>query len=272
MTALILDCDGVLADTERDGHLVAFNETFAELGLAVRWTPENYARLLRIGGGKERLRSLFDHADNPSPDVAGVPRSEGELDALIRTIHAMKTARFIDLVSAGRIAPRPGVRRVVEEARAAGWQLAVASTSAEESVRSVLQSVVGADNASVFAGIFAGDQVRTKKPAPDIYLLACEKLGVGAGTAVVVEDSAVGAAAAAAAGLGHLVTVSAFTREESFPTAAAVVTSLGDDREPTVCLAHAQIPAPGHLVTLEDLDRVRCAVPPTAPIAPSHAH
>ena len=55
--ALIFDCDGVLADTERYGHLVAFNQTFEEFGLPVRWSVAEYQEKLKIGGGKERMAS-----------------------------------------------------------------------------------------------------------------------------------------------------------------------------------------------------------------------
>ena len=222
MTTLIFDCDGVLADTERDGHLVAFNKTFEEFDLSTRWTPAAYSRLLKIGGGKERLRALTSLSGRDS----GIRTPPEEDDVFIARLHRRKTENFIALVEAGALPARPGIARIVSDAAAAGWTLAVASTSAEASVRAVLRSAVG-ELASQFE-VFAGDVVSAKKPAPDIYLLALEKLGAEAQDTVVIEDSGPGAAAAAAAGLSHLVTVSTFTAEDAFPSAAAVVTSLGE--------------------------------------------
>lgn len=258
---LILDCDGVLADTERDGHLVAFNAAFTEAGIASRWDEPTYARLLGIGGGKERLRALFSPA-NLAADPA-LPRSAGEQDELVRHLHSRKTQFFIDLAGSGRLPGRPGVRRVVSEALARRWAVAVASTSSERSVRAVLEAAVGADDAARFAGVFAGDVVARKKPAPDIYLLACARLGVDPREVAVVEDSGLGAEAAAAAGLAHLVTVSSFTRADSFPTAAAVVTCLGDEDEPGAVLGARMEPPPGSPVTLDDLARVAAMTGPS---------
>ncbi|RYV52965.1 HAD-IA family hydrolase [Pengzhenrongella frigida] len=222
--ALIFDCDGVLADTERYGHLPAFNETFAEVGLHVRWTDEDYARYVTIGGGKERMASLL------TPEFVvreGLPRDAEGQRAMIAVWHRIKTGKYTAKVAAGELPGRPGVARLVEEAAAAGWLLAVASTSAEPSVRAVLEHTVGAARAADFA-VFAGDAVERKKPAPDIYLLALRGLGIDAADAVVIEDSANGLAAALAAGLTTVVTVSTYTADEDFTGAALVVSSLGD--------------------------------------------
>ena len=147
MPALIFDCDGVLADTERDGHRPAFNQAFAEAGMDVVWDEEEYGRRLKIGGGKERIASLFDDPD-----------AERER---ILALHKRKTAVYKEIVRSGSLPGRPGIARIVGEARAAGWMLAVASTSAEESVRAVLEHAVGAEDASHFA-VFAGDVVPAK--------------------------------------------------------------------------------------------------------------
>ena len=250
VTTLIFDCDGVLADTERYGHLPAFNQTFREFGLPVQWSEEEYARRLRTGGGKERMASLL------TPEFiseAGLPSdSEGQRAEVARW-HERKTRIYTDMVATGAIAARPGIARIIHEALDAGWTLAVASTSAEASVRAILEHVAGAD-AARFAGVFAGDIVPRKKPAPDIYLLALERLGADADTTLVIEDSANGADAAAAAGLACLVTVNGYTREESFPEACLVVDSLGDPGTTgvEVLIDRAGV-APGAYVTLDDL-------------------
>lgn len=252
MRALIFDCDGVLADTERDGHLPAFNQTFAEFGLPVRWSEEEYGEKLRIGGGKERMASLL------TPEFverAGLPADAEGQRAAVAAWHARKTEIYTGMVAEGRLPARPGVARVIGEALDAGWTLAVASTSAEPSVRAVLEHVAGPERAARFALVLAGDVVPRKKPAPDIYALARERLGGDGRDTLVVEDSRNGLEAAAGAGLPCVVTASSYTGDEDFSEAALVVSSLGDPGEPTRVLANRSRAAPGEWVTLRDLER-----------------
>lgn len=251
MPALIFDCDGVLADTERNGHLPAFNATFAEFGIPVRWSDADYAVKVLIGGGKERMASLL----TPEFTAAnGLPADADGQREVLAAWHKRKSAIYTELVESGALPARPGIARIVSEAVAAGWQLAVASTSAEPSVRAVLEHTVGADAAHF--SVFAGDIVPHKKPAPDIYLLALRELGIDADDAVVVEDSGNGAQAAIAAGLRTLVTVSSYTADEDFTGASLVVSSLGDEHEPARLLADPLGLAPGAQVTLATLTQI----------------
>jgi len=239
MVALIFDCDGVLADTERDGHLPAFNQTFAEFGLPVRWSAEEYRRRLRIAGGKERMRSLL------TPEfvrAAGLPADADSQADLVARWHRRKTEIFTAMVRSEAIAVRPGVGRIARTAASAGWQLAVASTSAVDSVQAVLGAAVGA-LAARFT-IFAGDVGPHKKPAPDIYLLALRELGTPAAEAVVIEDSRNGLLAAAGAGIGCVITLSTYTQHEDMTGAALVVSSLGDPGSPNVNVLANQIETP----------------------------
>lgn len=224
MTALLLDCDGVLADTERYGHLPAFNATFEQHGLPVRWDAATYGEKLRIGGGKERMASLFD--DPGFVAEAGVPDDDEERRALLARWHATKTGQFTRRVADGAVPPRAGVHRLVTGALADGWTVAVCSTSAEASVRAVLRSAVGGVAEEI--PVFAGDVVPAKKPDPAVYLLAVARLGLDPGDTVVVEDSRNGLLAATRAGLACLVTVNGYTRDEDFTEAALVVSELGD--------------------------------------------
>jgi len=248
--ALILDCDGVLADTERYGHLVAFNKTFEEFGLPVRWTVADYQEKLRIGGGKERMASLL----TPSFVArAGLPADAAGQQAAIAAWHRRKTELYLELVASGAVPPRPGVARVVDEALAAGWTVAVASTSAESSVRATLERAVGTQRAQAVS-VFAGDVVPRKKPAPDIYLLALKSLGLPPDSAVVVEDSRNGLLAAADAGITCVITVNDFTKDEDFSEAALVVSSLGDPGGDRIAvLANRSRATPGAWLTLADL-------------------
>jgi HAD superfamily hydrolase (TIGR01509 family) len=240
--ALIFDCDGVLADTERDGHRPAFNQAFAEAGLDVVWDEAEYARRLKIGGGKERIASLFPDAEERRDEILA--------------LHKRKTAIYKEIVRAGKLPARPGIARIVDEAIAADWTLAVASTSAEESVRAVLEHAVGDANAERFA-VFAGDVVPAKKPDPAIYVLALEELDLAREDAIVIEDSRNGLLAAVGAGLRCVVTVSGYTAEEDMSEAVMVVTSLGDPGEPARVLANRGAARPGDIVSLADIDACR---------------
>ncbi len=223
MPALIFDCDGVLADTEQHGHLPAFNQTFADFNVPVRWSVEEYAEKVKIGGGTERMRSIL------TPDVAAYLglKDDAAVDQAILAWHQRKTAIYKELVASGVMPGRPGIARIAQEAYDAGWTLAVASTSAEPAVRAVLTHAVGDVLAKHFV-VFAGDIVPQKKPAPDIYLFALNELNLNPDETIVVEDSANGLRAALGAGLSTLVTVSGFTREEDFTGASLVVSSLGE--------------------------------------------
>lgn len=253
--ALILDCDGVIADTERYGHLPAFNQTFAEFQLPVHWSVDDYKEKLRIGGGKERMVSLLTPA---FVAAAGLPVDPEGQQAAVAAWHRRKTEIYTGLVARGDVPPRPGIARLVGEALDAGWLVAVASTSAEPSVRATLERAVGPETARRVS-VFAGDIVPRKKPAPDIYQLALRELGVAAADAVVIEDSGNGLLAAAGAGLACLVTVNDFTAGEDFGQAALVVTSLGDppapDREgeSAVVLANRSRARPDGWITLADV-------------------
>lgn len=252
MPALIFDCDGVLADTEQYGHLPAFNQTFADFGVPVQWSVDEYAEKVKIGGGKERMRSILTP---PLAETLGLQDADAA-DRAVLAWHQRKTEVYKGLVESGVMPPRPGIARIVQEAHDAGWTLAVASTSAEPAVRAVLEHAVGNGLAESFS-VFAGDIVPAKKPAPDIYLLALRELGVEPQDALVVEDSANGLRAAVGAGLRTLVTVSGFTRGEDFEGAALVVSSLGDPgREQAEVLADPHgvgLSGTVTLATLQDL-------------------
>lgn len=224
--ALIFDCDGVLADTERDGHLVAFNQMWQENGVDWRWSVDQYAEKLKIGGGKERMFSLGQ--DDDFRAVYDVPESQDEWWETVAGWHKRKSEIYKDLIASGALPGRPGVKRLAEEAYEQGWTLVVCSTSALPSVEAVLHHVMGEETAAKFAGVFAGDMVKAKKPAPDIYNLAVEQLDLDPSDCVVVEDSRNGLLAAAAAGMHTIVTFNQLTQDEDFGEADIVVSSLGD--------------------------------------------
>lgn len=250
MNTLIFDCDGVLSDTERHGHLPAFNQTFREFGLPVTWSEEEYGQKLAIGGGKERMATLLT---DEFVRAAGLPRDpELQRRELLRW-HQRKTEIYRERVLRGELPPRPGVRRVIDEALAGGWQLAVASTSAPESVAAVLEVAAGVENARRFAAVLAGDVVPRKKPAPDIYRLAIERLGADVERTLVIEDSQNGLEAALAAGLRCVITVNGYTEHERFDGAELVLSHLGDPGEPMRVLSNHSPCRPEGFVRVRDL-------------------
>jgi len=268
VTALIFDCDGVLADTERYGHLPAFNATFAEFGLPARWDEAEYGERLKIGGGKERMASLF--TDPAFVAAAKIPASDAERAELLASWHRSKTAWFRKLVADGQLPPRPGISRIIPAALAAGWTVAVASTSAGESVRAVLEHAVGAETADRIP-LFVGDVVPAKKPDPAIYLLAVSELELDPADTLVIEDSRNGLLAATRAGLPCLVTVNGYTRAEDFTEAVLVVSELGDpDRPPIEVLANRGPAEPGAYLTLDDLSACLRSQQPAGPASPNY--
>lgn len=221
--ALLFDCDGVLVDTERDGHRISFNEAFQEKGLNVSWDVELYGELLKTGGGKERMTAYFNKTG--WPDAA--PSTEGERKEFIASLHKRKTELFMSLIEKRLLPLRPGVARLIDEALAEGVKVAVCSTSNEKAVSAIVQGLLGSERAQEMS-IFAGDIVPRKKPDPAIYILAATTLGVNASRCVVIEDSAIGLAAAKAAGMKCIVTKSGYTAEEEFDKADAIFDYIGD--------------------------------------------
>ena len=228
MQALIFDCDGVLVDTERDGHRVAFNRAFAALGLDREWSVDRYGALLHTAGGKERMRRDFGET--------GWPVVEPDRDALIQNLHLRKTDLFMDLIETGGLPLRPGVARMVDAAIAAGLPVAVCSTSNERAVQAVIDRMLGSARARHIT-LFAGDVVAAKKPDPAIYLLAAQTLSLTPARCVVIEDSNIGLRAAKAAGMRCIVTRSSYTAAEDFRLADRVVDDLDQGITLDLCRA-----------------------------------
>jgi HAD superfamily hydrolase (TIGR01509 family) len=247
--ALIFDVDGTLADTE-ELHRQAFNEAFFACGLAWRWSPHLYAELLQITGGKERIAAYIDRLP-----LSAIERSE--FLCLIPQLHVSKTRLYRELVELGHLRPRAGVKRLMTEARSAGVQLAIASTTSPANVESLLRASFGNEAPNWFAAFATGDVVSRKKPAPDIYELALTMLGLPPQRAIALEDSAIGVRSAKAAGLFTVATPSLWTIGEDFTAADLVLTSLGDPERPLYALDERRIGAP--FLGLETLARLHAA-------------
>ena len=208
LRALIFDVDGTLAETE-ELHRAAFNAAFAAAALDWHWDVPLYGQLLRVTGGKERLRHFASL------------RGEALEDALVMQLHEAKNQRYAELV---RHCPlRPGVERLIRNARTNNLQLAIATTTSRAKVHALLAATIGG---GFFEAIVAGDEVARKKPAPDVYQRAMALLGTGPAQCLAFEDSRNGLAAARAAGLATIVTPGVYTVGEDFAGAAQVLADL----------------------------------------------
>jgi beta-phosphoglucomutase-like phosphatase (HAD superfamily) len=246
LEALLFDVDGTLADTE-ELHRLAFNAAFTGAGLDWYWDEALYKDLLLITGGRERLRYFLERHAPPLRPV-------GDIDAFIAGLHRDKTRRYVQMLARGAVALRPGIERLMREAHSQGLRLAIVTTTSPENVDSLLKHSFSGDVAGWFAIIAAGDAVPAKKPAPDIYHYALQRLGLPAARCLAIEDSANGLLSARGAGMDVLITVNGYTRDQDFAGAAAVFDGLGEPSYP--CHRLAGDLDPGGMVDIAFLRRV----------------
>ncbi|NDJ17648.1 HAD family hydrolase [Myxacorys almedinensis] len=231
LRALIFDVDGTLADTERDGHRVAFNRAFADAGLPWNWSVEQYGTLLDVTGGKERIQHYVKTYE-PTFAVPG-----GDLKQFAAALHAGKTEHYKQLLKDAVIPLRPGVKRLLLTAREQGLRLAIATTTTPANVTALLQSSLSPESLSWFEVIAAGDIVPLKKPAPDIFDYALEKLDLAPEECFAFEDSGQGLKSALGAGLRTVITLNEYTRLHDFTGASFVLSDLGEPDAPFEAIA-----------------------------------
>jgi len=217
--AVFFDQDGVIIDTERDGHRVSFNMTFQEFGFSDEWSVDYYHELLQIAGGKERMKHHLETRGFSKP----VP--PGEAEELIKNMHKRKTALFVELIESGKLPLRPGIHRFMKEAMDAGLKIGVCTTSNEQAAKAITEKILADIH---FDLVLAGDVVSKKKPDPEIYNLALTRTGLKAEEVIVVEDSKNGVLAAKAAGTHIVVTTNPYTEKEDVSGGDIIVTCLGD--------------------------------------------
>ncbi|HEY6133268.1 MAG TPA: HAD-IA family hydrolase [Rubrivivax sp.] len=219
LRALLWDVDGTVAETEAQGHRLAFNAAFEAWGLPWRWSVAQYGEWLHVTGGRERLLAYMAGLDD-------APGAATEREALARGLHRLKNELYADLVAKGGIAARPGVRRLMDECRQACVALAVATTTSSVNVEALFRSLFGAGWRAGFAAVVCAEDAPVKKPDPQAYLLALERLGLRADEAFALEDSPNGLQAALAAGVRTGITRSAYFMEADFSGAALVCDDL----------------------------------------------
>lgn len=204
VAALIFDVDGTLAETE-EAHRYAFNRAFSESGLNWTWNQAIYRQLLKVSGGKERILAF---APDASPE-------------LVAGLHSRKNQIYTKMVASGQVSFRPGVESLISSARAQGLKLAIATTA----TRANVEALLGARKA-FFHVIACAEDVRKKKPDPEVYALVLKRLDLTADKCLVLEDSPNGLIAATAIGLKVVVTPSLYTRGLDFSAACAVLPDL----------------------------------------------
>ena len=217
--AVFFDQDGVIIDTERDGHRVSFNMTFKEFGFSDEWSVEYYHELLQVAGGKERMKH---HAQTKG---FSKPIPAEELDGIVKDMHKRKTALFVELIETGKLPLRPGIHRFMKEAMEAGLKIAVCTTSNEQAAKAVTEKIL---KDIKFDLVLAGDVVKNKKPDPEIYNLALSRLELQPEECFVVEDSKNGVKAAKAACMKTIVTTNGYTEKEDVEAGDVIVSCLGD--------------------------------------------
>lgn len=217
--AVFFDQDGVIIDTEKDGHRVSFNMTFKEFGFTDEWSVDYYHDLLQIAGGKERMKHHLQTRGFSKP----VPPEE--VDELIKSMHKRKTALFVELIETGKLPLRPGIHRFMKEAMDAGLKVGVCTTSNEQAAKAITEKILSDIKFDI---VLAGDVVSNKKPDPEIYNLALSKTGLKPDEVIVVEDSRNGVLAAKAAHANVIVTTNSYTEKEDVNSGDIIVTCLGD--------------------------------------------
>jgi HAD superfamily hydrolase (TIGR01509 family) len=232
--ALLWDVDGTLAETELHGHRLAFNHAFKAAGLPWRWDEATYRQLLAISGGRERIRHFLEH------------HQRGPVSAsLVESLMGAKQEAYATLARTGPLPLCPGVQRLVSEAARHGLPQALVTTSSRSAVAALMEGH-GPVLADAFAFWICGEDVNAKKPSPEGYQVALNRLNLASTDVLVLEDSPQGLAAARGAALPCLLTLGdhAARANHALPSEAspwwqgarAAVNHLGDGQRPTSVL------------------------------------
>ncbi|MFP5319736.1 MAG: HAD-IA family hydrolase [Acidimicrobiia bacterium] len=224
LEAVVFDVDGTLVDSERDGHRVAFNLAFEEFGMPYRWDVEEYGRLLRTTGGQRRIDGYLAGQ--------GVPAQERA--QLAPALHKRKTALMTQIIDDGKVDVRPGVKRLLDELAAEGVRVGVATTGSRGWVEGLLDRLLPG---LAFEVVVCGDEVAERKPHPEAFTTALERLKLTADRVAAVEDSSEGLQSAVGAGLPTAVVVNGYTRDHDLERAGLVLDGFGQPDDPAQVIA-----------------------------------
>ncbi len=220
LQALVFDVDGTLADTE-EAHRAAFNQAFAAAGCGWVWDLEIYGKLLEVSGGKERILHYWKQV---GPEL--IPFYGDSVQESVDRLHALKTLAYEQAVGDGAVSLRPGVLALIEAARNAGLQLAIATTTTPANIDALLKANMGTHWHQLFAVVEDAATAPLKKPHPQVYLQAVQRLQLPATACLVFEDSLNGLQSATAAGLATVITPTDYTRNQNFRDALRVLPNL----------------------------------------------
>ncbi len=247
LQALIFDVDGTLSDTERDGHRVAFNRAFEDAGLDWNWSVELYGELLAVTGGKERMAYYLEKFNTDFP-------TDDKTPLMIKELHASKTAHYTELLASGAIPLRPGVKRLINEARENNMRMAIATTTTPANVTALLEHALEKGSTKWFEVIAAGDIVPAKKPAADIYVWALNELKLNAADCLAFEDSENGIKSSLGADLKTIITINDYTKDHDFTGASLVLNQMGEPDNGFTTLAGNNYGA--HFINLALLNKI----------------
>lgn len=220
LRAIIFDVDGTIADTE-SLHRIAFNRAFEQAGFAWEWDEPTYDALLAIEGGLPRIRAWVE--TNRPRDAAWL-----EQDGVLAALHAAKSRIYLRLIEDEAPPLRPGVARLIHEARSEGVKLGVCTTSSRVNFEALILNAMGFEALDWFGAIVTGEDVSRRKPDPEGYAAACRLLGVAPSEAVAIEDNPRGVAAARAAGLHVIAAPGRGTPAAAIEGALLTVSDLGE--------------------------------------------
>lgn len=220
LKGIIFDVDGTIADTE-EIHRQAFNQTFEEFNINWHWSVEDYKEILFISGGKERFRKFLNQDIELKSTIK-------DPENFISELHKRKSQIYRILLEDDSIELRPGVIRLINEARDTGIKLGIATSSSMANLSTLFYTTMDLEPSELFNSIVTSDTVQVKKPSPAAYECVLAGLGLKAENCIAIEDTQNGNLAALAAGLKTIITTHAYTIDNDFTGASIVTNNLGE--------------------------------------------
>jgi len=245
LSALVFDTDGTLAETA-DVKRAAFNQAFYECGLDWVWGRATYAQIRAncLPGSEIEFYGLLRFPDK---------FNQWEKEGLLDEAQAIFRGKYLSLLESGAAPLRPGVARLMSEARLKGRKIAICSTAPREEFETLLFNRFGLEMIDALAASVSAEDLQGVSPI-QAYRLCFERLSVPARRIAVIEDSARGLVAAASLGAQVILTPGLYSRGQNFQAAKLVVSDLGHPSQPMTQIAGPTQQA--RLVDIALLDRL----------------